>query len=374
MGHPDKLADQISDAVLDAILAQDPYGRVAIETLVKTGIVVVAGEVTTTCYVDIPQVVRQTIQEVGYTDPEFGFDYHSCGILVCIEGQSPDIALGVDEDATKHKELGAGDQGIMYGYACTETEEMMPLPIMLARRITNRLAEARIDQILHFLRPDGKSQVTVEYDGDRPVRVHAVVVAAQHEPDVEYATLREAIIEEVVKRVIPKELIDRKTLFHINPTGRFVLGGPHADTGVTGRKIIVDTYGGMARHGGGAFSGKDPSKVDRSAAYAARHAAKNLVAAGLASRCEVQVCYGIGLSEPIALSVNSFGTGKIPDEALTDLVRRTFVFSPSGMIAAFKLRRPIYKETARYGHFGHTGPNYLWEKTDKVALLKREVK
>ncbi len=374
MGHPDKLADQISDAVLDAVLAQDPYGRVAIETLVKTGTVVLAGEVTTSCYVDIPQIVRQTIQEVGYTDPEFGFDCHSCGILVCIEGQSPDIAMGVDEDAEKHKKLGAGDQGIMYGYACKETEELMPLPIMLARRITNRLAEVRIDQVLHFLRPDGKSQVTVEYNGDQPARVHAVVVAAQHEPDVEDKALREAIIEEVVKRVLPKELIDRKTYFHINPTGRFVLGGPHADTGVTGRKIIVDTYGGMARHGGGAFSGKDPSKVDRSAAYAARHAAKNLVASGLATRCEVQVCYGIGLTEPIALSVNSFGTGKVSDEALTDIARKTFVFSPSDMIAAFKLRRPIYKDTARFGHFGNTGPNYLWEKTDKAAALGREAK
>ncbi|MDQ7780890.1 MAG: methionine adenosyltransferase, partial [Planctomycetota bacterium] len=359
--------------LLDAVLAQDPYGRVAIETLVKTGTVVVAGEVTTTCYVDIPSVVRQTIQEVGYTDPDFGFDCHSCGIMVCIEGQSPDIAMGVDEDSGKHKELGAGDQGIMYGYACNETEELMPLPIMLARRLTNRLAEARLDGTLHFLRPDGKSQVTVEYDGEKPVRIHTIVLAAQHAPDVETRVLRDAIIAEIIKAVIPPELIDRKTILHINATGRFVLGGPHADTGLTGRKIIVDTYGGMGRHGGGAFSGKDPSKVDRSASYAARHAAKNLVAAGLADRCEVQVAYGIGLSSPVSLAVSTFGTGRASDEQIVALLQKHFTFAPSGMIAAFKLRRPIYKDTARYGHFGNTGPNCLWERTDKVAALRKDM-
>lgn len=370
MGHPDKICDQISDAVLDAILAVDPYGRVACETFVKTGLVMVGGEITTRTYVEIPDIVRQTIKEIGYTDAAMGFDYETCAVLTCIQRQSEDIALGVDENTRKTKKLGAGDQGIVFGYACRETRELMPLPITLARRLINKATQVRQSKALPYLRPDGKSQVTIEYAGDTPRRISAVVLSHQHK-EMNIKQLRKDIMNKIIKPVLPKRLVDKQTKFYINPTGRFVLGGPYADSGLTGRKIMVDTYGSVGTHGGGAFSGKDPSKVDRSGSYAARYAAKNIVAAGLADRCEVQLAYAIGISEPIAINVDTFGTSKISEEKLTRLLQKHFSFSPGDIIRHLKLRRPIYKETARYGHFGRTGPGYTWEKTDKAKLLRR---
>jgi S-adenosylmethionine synthetase len=364
-GHPDKIADQISDAVLDAVLEQDPYGRVACEVLVTTGICVVAGEITTTCYVDVPKVARRTIQEVGYTDATFGFDYQTCGVLNAIQGQSPDIAMGVDPG-------GAGDQGLMFGYACDETAELMPMPIMMAHKLARRLSEARRGGILDFLRPDGKSQVSVEYSGGKPKRIDAVVVSTQHSDDVSTETLRAEVKKHIVDAVIPANMVDSGTKYHINPTGRFVVGGPHGDTGLTGRKIIVDTYGGMGRHGGGAFSGKDPTKVDRSACYMARYIAKNLVAAGLAARLEVQLAYAIGVAEPVSVMVNSFGTGIIAEEKMTQLIRAHFPLTPKGIIDYLKLRRPIYRKTAAFGHFGRTEESFSWEVTDKAAELRQE--
>ena len=362
-GHPDKIADQISDAILDAVMSQDPAGRVACETLVTTGICVVAGEITTKCYVDVPTIVRDTIREVGYTDATFGFDSHTCGVLNAIQSQSPDIAMGVDTG-------GAGDQGLMFGYACDETEELMPLPIMLAHKLVRRLSEARRQGILDFLRPDGKSQVSVEYVNGKPARVEAVVVSTQHSDQISTEELRAEVRKHIIDAVIPPAMVDSNTRYHINPTGRFVIGGPHGDTGVTGRKIIVDTYGGMGRHGGGAFSGKDPSKVDRSACYMARYIAKNLVAAGLASRVEVQLAYAIGVAEPVSVMVNSFGTGTIPDAKFTALVRDHFPLTPRGIIDHLKLRRPIYRQTAAFGHFGRVEEGFTWEATDKASALR----
>ncbi len=370
MGHPDKIADQISDAVLDAILAQDPYGRVACETLIKTGLVMIAGEITTTANVSIPEVARETIKEIGYTDTSMGFDYNTCAIVTCVDKQSPDIAQGVNEGA--QKEMGAGDQGLMFGYACNETPQLMPLPIMLAHGLVIKLAELRQTGKLPYLRPDGKTQVTVEYENNSPVRVDTVVISTHHAEDVDNETIREDMIDLVAKKVIPAKYIDEKTIFHVNPTGRFVRGGPHADCGLTGRKIIVDTYGGRARHGGGAFSGKDPTKVDRSANYAARHIAKNIVAAGLADRCEVQVSYAIGIARPTSVLVHTEGTAKIPEERLTELVEKHFDLTPRGIINRLNLRRPIYKETARHGHFGRTGEGFTWEKTDMVDILRKD--
>ena len=362
-GHPDKISDQISDAILDAVLEQDPTGRVACETLVTTGICVVAGEITTKCYVDVPAVVRETIRQVGYTDAAYGFDYQTCGVLNAIQSQSPDIAMGVDTG-------GAGDQGLMFGYACDETPELMPLPIMLAHQLVRRLSEVRRQGILDFLRPDGKSQVSVEYVDGKPTRIDAVVISTQHSDEISIEDLREAVRTYIIDVVVPYSMVDADTKYHINPTGRFVIGGPHGDTGVTGRKIIVDTYGGMGRHGGGAFSGKDPSKVDRSASYMARYIAKNLVAAGLATRVEVQLAYAIGVAEPVSVMVNTFGTGTIPDSRFTTLVRENFPLTPGGIIEHLKLRRPIYRETAAFGHFGRTGDGFTWELTDKAAALK----
>ena len=364
-GHPDKIADQISDAVLDAVLEQDPYGRVACEVLVTTGICVVAGEITTTCYVDVPKVARRTIEEVGYTDATYGFDCKTCGVLNTIQGQSPDIAMGVDPG-------GAGDQGLMFGYACDETAELMPMPIMLAHKLTRRLSEVRRANILDFLRPDGKSQVSVEYAGGKPKRIDAVVVSTQHSDDVSTETLRAEVKKHVIDAVIPAGMVDSGTKYHINPTGRFVVGGPHGDTGLTGRKIIVDTYGGMGRHGGGAFSGKDPTKVDRSACYMARYVAKNLVAAALASRCEVQLAYAIGVAEPVSVMVNSFGTGTISEEKMTALIRAHFPLTPKGIIDHLRLRRPIYRRTAAFGHFGRSEESFTWEATDKANELRQE--
>ena len=365
-GHPDKIADQISDSVLDAILAQDPTGRVACETLLTTGLVVVAGEITTKCYVDIPRIARDTIKDVGYTRAKYGFDYETCGVIAAIDSQSPDIAMGVDK-------LGAGDQGLMFGYACRETPELMPLPIMLSHKLVMKLSEARRSGAMAFLRPDGKSQVTVKYVEGKPVSVDTVVVSSQHSPEVDNAKLREQIIEQVILPTIPAELLDRKkATFHINPTGRFVTGGPMGDTGLTGRKIIVDTYGGSCPHGGGAFSGKDPTKVDRSACYMARHVAKNLVAAGLADRAQVQVAYAIGVAEPVSIMVETYGTGKVPNEKLEALVRRHFDFTPAGIIKYLDLRRPIYRKTAAFGHFGRSEPEFTWERTDKAKDLQKD--
>ena len=364
-GHPDKIADQISDAVLDAVLEQDPYGRVACEVLVTTGICVVAGEITTTCYVDVPRVARQTIESVGYTDAAFGFDCKTCGVLNTIQGQSPDIAMGVDPG-------GAGDQGLMFGYACDETAELMPMPIMLAHKLTRRLSEVRRAGLVDFLRPDGKSQVSVEYVNGAPKRIDAVVVSTQHGDHVSTEALRTAVRRHVIDAVIPANMVDSQTKYHINPTGRFVVGGPHGDTGLTGRKIIVDTYGGMGRHGGGAFSGKDPTKVDRSACYLARYIAKNLVAAGLAKRCEVQLAYAIGVAEPVSVMVNSFGTGIIAEEKMTELVRAHFPLTPKGIINHLNLRRPIYRQTAAFGHFGRTEASFTWEATDKSDVLRQD--
>ncbi len=363
-GHPDKIADQISDAVLDAILEKDPTGRVACETLLTTGLCLIAGEISTRVYVDLPKVARRTIAAIGYNDAEFGFDAHSCAVIAAIDEQSPDIAQGVDTG-------GAGDQGMMFGYACRETEELMPLPIMLAHRLVRRLSDCRNRGILDFLRPDGKSQVTVEYDGDRPVRVETVVVSTQHAKGVAHARIREEVIEKVVRPVMPEGMLDAGTKFHVNPTGMFEIGGPQGDTGLTGRKIIVDTYGGMGHHGGGAFSGKDPTKVDRSASYMARHIAKNVVAAGLADRAEVQLAYAIGVADPVSVAVDAFGTGKIPEERMVALIREHFPLTPKGIIEHLDLRRPIYRATAAFGHFGRTEPSFTWESTRLADALRR---
>ena len=363
-GHPDKIADQISDAVLDAVLEQDPFGRVACEVLVTTGICVVSGEITTNCYVDVPTIVRKTIEHVGYTDAAFGFDCKTCGVLNAIQSQSPDIAMGVDPG-------GAGDQGLMFGFACDETAELMPLPITLAHKLSKRLSDVRRAGIIDFLRPDGKSQVTVEYVNGKPKRIDAIVISIQHHDTVTTEQLREDVRKHVIDAVIPQGMVDAHTKYHINPTGRFVVGGPHGDTGLTGRKIIVDTYGGMGRHGGGAFSGKDATKVDRSACYMARYIAKNLVAAKLATRCEVQLAYAIGVAEPVSVMVNTFGTGTLPEEKLTELVRANFPLTPKGIIEHLQLRRPIYQKTAAFGHFGRTEETFTWEATDKVDALQK---
>ena len=378
-GHPDKIADQVSDAVLDAILTLDPLARVACETAVTTGLVLVMGEISTTCYVDIPKLVRQTVRDIGYTRAKFGFDAETCAVLTAIDEQSPDIALGVDaafeqrEGMTENDEaamLGAGDQGMMFGYACRETDEYLPLPISLAHQLARRLSLVRKQRLIPYLRPDGKTQVTVEYEGSRPLRVDTVVVSAQHKPDIPLSTIREDIINKVVLATIPRDLLDANTKYYINPTGRFVVGGPQGDTGLTGRKIIVDTYGGSARHGGGAFSGKDPTKVDRSAAYAARYVAKNIVAAGLARQCQIQVAYAIGVAEPMNITVYTEGTGVVSDERLSALVREHFDLRPKGIIQMLDLLRPIYEKTAAYGHFGREEPEFTWEKTDKAAALR----
>jgi S-adenosylmethionine synthetase len=374
-GHPDKVCDKISDAILDALIADDPRCRVACETLVKTGYVNVAGEVTTTTYVDIPSVVRKTLREIGYTSSEMGFDADSCGVLVALEAQSPDIAQGVDGKGVYTEEQGAGDQGMMFGYACRETPELMPMPIALAHKLTHQLAEVRRrDAERSFLRPDGKAQVTVEYDdAGNPKRVDTIVVSTQHSPDASHEQIKEFVIESVVKPMVPAELLDGETRYFVNPTGRFVIGGPMGDSGLTGRKIIVDTYGGMGRHGGGAFSGKDPSKVDRSAAYYARFMAKHLVAAGLADRCEVQLAYAIGVAEPVSIRVDSFGTGKRPDTELSDIVAKHFDARPARLIEELNLLRPVFSPTAAYGHFGRDGDTFTWEKLPKLDALKGEL-
>jgi S-adenosylmethionine synthetase len=366
-GHPDKVADQISDAVLDAVLAQDPMGRVACEVLVTTGICVVSGEITTTCYVDVPKIARDTIRDIGYTNAAFGFDSKTCGILNMIQSQSPDIAMGVDTG-------GAGDQGLMFGYACDETPELMPLPIQLAHRLTEKLSEVRKAGKLAYLRPDGKSQVSVEYVDGKPVRVDAVVISTQHGDDVSTEQLRADVRKYIIDPVVPQNMVDADTKYHINPTGRFVIGGPHGDTGLTGRKIIVDTYGGMGRHGGGAFSGKDPTKVDRSACYMARYIAKNIVAAKLATRCEVQLAYAIGVANPVSVMVNTFGTGVIPESEITELIRANFPLTPKGIIDHLQLRRPIYQKTAAFGHFGRENESFSWEKRDKAEALSSAVR
>ncbi len=372
-GHPDKLADQISDGVLDALFAVDPYSRVACETMVTTGIAIVAGEITTKAVVDYPDVVRQVIREAGYTDDAMGICADTCAVMLSIDRQSPDIAMGVNADDRKGKEIGAGDQGLMFGYACTDTPELMPLPIALAHRITNQLTATRHKGEVGWLRPDSKSQVTVEYNGGKPVRIDTVVVSTQHGPDVTYDEIREYVIEKVVAPLLPPELVNGEITYHVNPTGRFEIGGPHGDCGLTGRKIIVDTYGGWARHGGGAFSGKDPTKVDRSAAYIARHVAKNIVAAELAGRCEVQLAYAIGVAEPVSVLVDTEGTGKIADERLCELVREVFPLTPGEIIKYLDLRRPIYRLTAAGGHFGRSEPEFTWEKTDRAAELAKAV-
>lgn len=380
-GHPDKVADQISDAILDAIIAEDPYARVAAETIVTTGLVLVAGEITTNCYVDIAKIVRRTIKEIGYTRAKFGFDSETCAVITSLDEQSDDIAMGVNK-AFEAKQgemseealeaIGAGDQGMMFGYASNDTEELMPLPIHLASKMALRLAEVRKEGILDYLRPDGKTQVTVEYEDDKPVRVSTVVVSAQHHPEVDMKVINNDIIEQVVKVVVPPEMLDSATKYYINPTGRFVIGGPQGDCGLTGRKIIVDTYGGMARHGGGAFSGKDPTKVDRSASYMARYVAKNIVAAGIADRCEIQLAYAIGVANPLSVNINTFGTGKISEELIAQLVKDNFDLRPAAIIRDLDLRRPIYKKTAAYGHFGRNDEDFTWEKTDKAEILKKQ--
>ncbi|SMB93375.1 methionine adenosyltransferase [Desulfonispora thiosulfatigenes DSM 11270] len=381
-GHPDKIADQISDAVLDAIFEHDPTARVACETAVTTGLVLVMGEISTSCYVDIPKVVRNTIREIGYDRAKYGFDCDTCAVLTAIDEQSVDIALGVDMALearegemtdSEIESLGAGDQGMMFGYATDETPEYMPMPISLAHKLTRKLSEVRKSGELNYILPDGKSQVTIEYDGDKPVRIDTIVISTQHKEEVTLATIREEVIEKVVRPVLPKEFIDENTRFLINPTGRFVIGGPQGDSGLTGRKIIVDTYGGKAKHGGGAFSGKDPTKVDRSAAYAARYVAKNIVAAGLAKRCEIQLAYAIGVAEPVSILVDTFGTSSVSEEKIVSAVKNIFDLRPTGIIKELDLRKPIYKQTAAYGHFGRTDVELPWEKLDKVELLKKEV-
>ena len=362
-GHPDKIADQISDAVLDAVLAEDPTGRVACEVLVTTGTCIVAGEITTKTYVDVQRIARATIDYVGYNDATYGFDAHTCGVLNLIQSQSPDISMGVDTG-------GAGDQGMMFGYACDETPELMPLPIMMAHKLVQRLSQVRRQGVLDFLRPDGKSQVSVEYVGGVPKRIEAVVISTQHSADISIEELRREVKKHIIDPVVPSAMVDSQTKYHINPTGRFVVGGPHGDTGLTGRKIIVDTYGGMGRHGGGAFSGKDPTKVDRSACYMARYIAKNLVASKLATRVEVQLAYAIGVAEPVSVNVNTFGTGAIPDDRFTELVRENFSLTPRGIIETLNLRRPIYRKTAAFGHFGRTEEGFTWEVADKAEALK----
>ena len=363
-GHPDKIADQISDAVLDEVMRQDPKGRVACETLVTTGLVVVAGEITTSAHVNYDEIARETVRQVGYDNAKYGFDSDTCAVVCTVKRQSPDIAMGVDTG-------GAGDQGLMFGFACDETEELMPMPIQLAHRLTQRLSEVRKNGKASFFRPDGKSQVTVEYRDGKPARVDCVVISTQHSDDVPTDTLRSAVVEQVIQPIVPAHMLDSRTKFHINPTGRFVIGGPMGDAGLTGRKIIVDSYGGYSRHGGGAFSGKDPSKVDRSACYMARYIAKNVVAAGLATRAEVQLAYAIGVAEPVSVMVDSFGTSTIPEERITQLVRENFALTPKGIIETLDLRKPIYKPTAAYGHFGRTGPGFTWERTDRADALRK---
>jgi len=370
-GHPDKVADQISDAILDAIIAQDPAARVACETLVTTGMAMIAGEITTSAYVDMPDIVRQTIKEIGYDDSSMGFDYETCAVLTTIDRQSPDISQGVTEGQGMFAEQGAGDQGLMFGYACNETPELMPMPITFAHKLTKRLAEVRKSGLLNFLRPDSKSQVSIQYINDKPIRVDTVVVSSQHAPDVTYENLKESIIEEVVRKVIPHNLLDENTKYFINPTGRFVVGGPMGDCGLTGRKIIVDTYGGQGSHGGGAFSGKDPSKVDRSASYMARYVAKNIVAAGIADKCEVQLAYAIGVAEPVSVMINTFGTGKIPSNDIARVAQEEFDMRPRAIIDTLDLLRPIFLKTAAYGHFGRELPEFTWERTDRIESLKK---
>jgi S-adenosylmethionine synthetase len=369
-GHPDKVADRISDAVLDAILAEDKQGRVACETLVTTGMAVVSGEITTTCWVDMPQIVRDTLRDIGYNDSNMGFDWETCAVVTSIDNQSSDISQGVTAGEGMFEEQGAGDQGLMFGYACNDTPVLMPMPIYYAHRVTKRLAEARKSGVLDFLRPDGKAQVTVEYENGTPGRVHTVVVAAQHTPQVKYDTIREGIVEEVIRKAIPEDMLDEQTKYFINATGRFVVGGPMGDCGLTGRKIIVDTYGGQGSHGGGCFSGKDPSKVDRSGSYMARYVAKNIVAAGLAEKCEIQVAYCIGVAEPVSVMIDTFGTGRISPDRISEIVRDTFSFKPADMISHLRLLRPIFKKTACYGHFGRNDPDFTWEYTDKADELR----
>lgn len=378
-GHPDKICDQISDAILDAIMEKDPNGRVACETSVSTGLVLISGEITTEHYVDIPSIVRQTIKDIGYTRAKYGFDGDTCAVLTSIDEQSPDIAMGVNR-ALEHREngedeldlIGAGDQGIMFGFACNETPELMPMPISLAHKLAKKLADVRKNGTLDYLRPDGKTQVTIEYHDDKPVRVDTIVISTQHSPDVDLKTIERDLKEHVIKKVIPDKLLDEKTRYLVNPTGRFVVGGPHGDAGLTGRKIIVDTYGGYARHGGGAFSGKDPTKVDRSATYAARYVAKNIVAAGLADKCEVQIAYAIGVARPVSVLIDTFGTNKIEESKIQELVNKHFDLRPAAIIRDLDLRRPIYKQVAAYGHFGRTDIDLPWEKTDKAEILKKE--